>query len=1140
MRAHCNPVPVWCSLLRLSAVFLVLLCIAPSGRAGPADQATLMRFPTLHGNIIVFEAHGNLWQVDRAGGTAQRLTSEPGYDLMPRFSPDGKWIAFTGEYRGNQDVYVIPAGGGDARRLTFHSDVVKEAPTRWGPDNMVVTWTPDSKSVVILSRRDAWNAWFGRLFTVPLDGGAPQPLPLDRGGLMTYSPDGNSIAYNRIFRNFRTWKRYNGGLAQDVYTYDFHTRKLTRITDWTGTDTAPMWYGHMIYFLSDRDNNRRENIWAYDLETHKFHQVTHFKDYDIDFPSLGQGVPGQDGIVFQDGGSLYVLDLPSEKLHRLTVRVPDDGTRTGPRFVDAKKYLRAVDVADQTDYELAPNGKRALFSARGDIFSVPAKHGDTRDLTETSNADEDHPAWSPDGTQVAYTTDIDGGQQIAVRPAEGGPEKILTHFKTGYFYQPVWSPGGKKLAFSDNAHRLWYLNVSNGTPRQVAQDKYQEIHDYTWSPDGRWLAYSITGDNQVSAIWLYSLASGKAVKVSTSRNNDFEPAFDPDGKYLYFVSMRHENPTFSQSEFNIATLKSMGVYAATLQAGEASPIAPRSDEGKVESGAKESKGKDGKSAGKEEAKSKGNEWKPGASKPIKIDLKGLMERAVPLPLTPSSIYGLDARKGKVFYFTKPPQTIEGPLPGDTAKLHVYDLKSRKDKVVVGDLDSYSLSADGKKVLYKNGKKFYIVDAVPAKGGEKSDKKPLDLSHMRTRIEPRQEWREMFESAWRLERDFFVNRKMNGVDWDTVRANYGKLIPLVGSREDLNYVIGEMQGELGNSHTYVGGGDRDDPTMTVATGLLGVDFGLDARSGRYYFAKIYSGDNTRDDYRSPLTQPGLDVKQGDYLLAVDGHQLKAPVNPYSLFVGKADGTVKLTIADTPDGKPRDVVVKPVKNELSLREKYWIDHNRETVDKLSHGKIAYIYLSDMEALGMQQFIRQFYNQMDKHALIIDDRWNGGGFIDQIVLERLRRVLVGMDVNRERAIGTIPQQLIHGPKVCLINHYSASDGDLFPFFFRKYGLGPLIGTRTWGGVRGIRGYWRLLDGGYITVPEDSLYGLDSQWVMENHGVDPDIKVDDSPADWKAGKDVQLDAAVKYLLGKLKNNSEKLPPPPPLLPAYPPPGHD
>jgi tricorn protease len=1115
---------------------LLFAGLAALGSASPAHASSqvLMRYPALHGNAVVFVAHDNLWTVARTGGTASRLTADPGRDLLPRFSPDGQWIAFTGEYQGNRDVYVIPASGGAVQRLTYASDVVADAPLRWGPNNMVVTWTPDSKSVVFLSRREAWNSWFGKLFSVPVTGGLPVALPLDRGGFLSYGPGGQKIAYNRIFRNFRTWKRYDGGLTQDIDIYDFTTKQLEHVTDWPGTETFPMWFGKTIYFLADHDEKRRENIWAYDTESRQFREVTHFTDYDVDFPSLGEG--GEAGIVFQQGGSLYVLDLPSEQLHKLEVSVPDDGTRTGARWADASKSIRDQDMAGQTDFDLAPNGKRAVFSARGELFTLPAEHGNTRNLTATSNADEDHPAWSPDGKTLAYTTDASGEWQIAVRPAEGGAEKVLTHFEQGYLYGPAWDPGGGRLAYSDNEHRLWISTVAGGEPVTVAHDPYAEIHDYAWSPDGRWLAYSLSSPNQQRGIFLYEVETRKATRVSAPLANDFDPVFDPRGRYLYFVSTRQENPTFSETEFNIATLKMTGVYVATLAKDAPSPFAPRSDEGAVAAD----------KPGKEDEKGKGEhesseEWKPGASQPIKLELDGLMARAVPLPIPPADIAGLSARGDSVFYETTPSQTIEGPLPGEKPTLHVYDLKERKDAVVVEDVGGFVVSADGKKVLYKHEKSYEIADAKKQGGEAKGDEGPktLDLSHMRVLVQPSDEWAEMFAAAWRLERDFFFNKKMNDVDWSAERASYARLLPLAGSREDLNYLVGEMLGELSNSHTYVGGGDLTPGEQRVGTAFLGADLERDAASGRYRLATIYRGDNTRKDYRSPLTAPGLDVRAGDYLLAIDGKELEAPMNPFSLLVGKQGQTVRLTLSDSPGGKRRDVVVEPVDNELSLREQAWIDHNRELVDKASSGRVGYIYLSDMEALGMDQFIRQFYPQLDKEALVVDDRWNGGGFVDQIVLERLRRILVGMDANRQRMPFTIPGQVLRGPKVCLINHYSASDGDIFPFYFRKYGLGPLMGTRTWGGVRGIRGPWGLLDGGYVTIPEDALYDLDSQWALENHGVDPDMLVDDSPADWAAGHDPQLEAAVKYLLGELQKNPEKLPQPPPLTPPYPPTGH-
>jgi len=1107
------------------------LGVLVSGLLGSALAQTpvpvFMRYPTIHGESVVFEACGNLWLVNRKGGTAQRLTTDPGFDIMPRFSPDGKYIAFTGQYQQNSDVYLIPATGGVAKRITYHSDVVDEAPLRWGPDNMVVTWTPDSKSIIFLSRRNTFNSWFGRHFAVPITGGLPTELPLDRGGMLSYSPDGQKIVYNRIFRNFRTWKRYDGGLSQELDLYDFSSKQLTEIAPFQGTSTDPMWYGNTIYFLSDRDVSRRANLWAYDLTTKAVRQVTKFTDYDVDWPSIGDN-----GIVFQQGGSLYVIDLPSEELHKLDVTVPDDGARSAARFVDASKQIRG--------YDIAPNGKRALFEARGDIFTVPEKDGETRDVTQTSDANERYPSWSPDGKLIAYVTDREHEAQIAIRPSEGGKETLLTKFDKGYFYSPVWAPGSDKLAFSDNEHQLWYISLSGGAPVKVAHDDRDEIKDYSWSPDGNWLAYSVTGPNRLHQIWLYQLKDAKATLVSSGNDDDRGPIFDRSGKYLFFISKRHANPILSQTEFNIATLKMRGIYVVTLTKDEPSLFAPRSDEGNNENESRPSL----------TATPTPTASSSGAIPPIKIDLDGFMERAVSVPLAAADYTALASFRDTLFY-----ATLEGPGIGvgqepDELKstLHAYDLKQRKDRTIVTDLSvaggTYALSNDGSKLIYHKAEGYFIADSKydaskPAPAGE-GGPQLLDLKQMRVQIEPRQEWEEMYDQAWRLERDFFYNVKMNGVDWSAIGASYRKLLPLCGCREDLNYLIGEILGELGNSHTYVGGGDvgREESSAKVKVGLLGVDFALDSASGLYRFAKIYPGDNTRDEYRSPLTEPGIDVHEGAYLLAVDGQELKAPTDPYTLFLNKTTGTVRLTVADSPQGTHRDVVVKPIANELKVRLKAWIDHNRDLVDKASGGKIGYIYMSDMEGLGMEQFIQQFYPQIRKEGLIMDDRYNGGGEIDQIVLERLRRVLVGMSTNRQRDAETWPEQVQHGYKVTLINQYSASDGDIFPYYFRKYGLGPLIGKRTWGGVRGIRGLWPLLDGGYITIPEDSLYGLNSQWVIENYGVAPDTEVEDLPGDLLAGHDAQLQAGIDYVLRQIEANPKTIPAPPPLLPAYPPAG--
>ena len=1108
-------------------------------------QAALPRFPQPYGDRIVFVADGNVWSVPRDGGTAERLTSASGQDMFPRVSPDGRWIAYTEATRAGTDIWVIPAGGGEARRLTYEPTTEFGTGGRHGPDSMVVTWTPDSRAVVYLTKKNQWNDWIQEMYAVPVEGGQSHPLPIDsQVGLATYGPDGHSIAYNRIFRNFRTWKRYNGGLAQQVYTFDFDTKKLTQVTDWSGTNTSPMWYGRKIYYLSDQDANRRANIWVKDLDSGQTREVTHFTDFDIDFPALGS-----DAIAFQQGGKLWRLDLRDESLHEVQVGFPDDEIRLRPHVEEVKDEVRDTDPAGQVDYALAPNGKRTLFSARGDLFSVPTEHGGTRDLTGTPGIDEDHPAWSPDGRTIAYTTDVGGGQQVAVRPAEGGAERVLTHFTTGYFYGPMFSPDGKTLAFSDGEHRLWLLSVGGGEPRQVAQDKVREIHDQAFSPDGRWLAFSMAANNRSrnQDLYLYEIGAGRLTKVSDGGAQDNSPVFSADGKYIYFISNRHENTVPSDVEFDFALIKSNGVYAIPLAASTASPDAPRSDE--ADSGPdKDVKPKEpdvsagdhkADEADKDHRKGKAGEPKPqplGAHAPIRVDLDGMMSRAVALPIDPANVAQIDARGDRIYYLTQPIADLSGPLKGEKSALHFYDVKTRKDSTVTDDVDSYSLSADGERVLVKHDADYTVLDTKSDAMKDEETKKKLDLGHMRLLADPRAEWAEMFENGWRLERDMFFSPVMNGQDWRAVHDKYVRLLPELGSREDLNYLLGQVLGEISNSHTYVGGGDDGDNTPKHANALLGADYALDPASGRYRITRIYPGDDTRDEYRSPLAQPGLDVRVGDYVLAVDGIEVRAPQTVDSaLQLADADTPIDLSVASSPEGARRHLLVRPVSSELSLHEAAQIARNRETVDRLSGGKVGYVYMSDMSRLGLQQFVRQFYAQLNKQALIMDDRWNGGGFIAPFALERLRRELVTLDVNREGSVSTEPQEVLSGPKVALLNHWSASDGDIFPDLFKRYHLGPLVGTRSWGGVRGIRGNWKMMDGGYVTIPEEADFGLDSTWLVENHGVDPDYTVEDEPADLLAGRDAQLETAVGLMLKALQGRPGGLPPPPPLIPAYP-----
>jgi tricorn protease len=1119
----------------------LLLAAAPLALAAATAHAALPRFPQPTGDRIVFVADGNVWSVGKDGGEAVRLTSAQGQDMFPRASPDGRWIAYTEASHAGTDIWLIPAAGGPARRLTFHPATEAGTAGRHGPDNMVVTWTPDSKSVVFMTKRDQWNGSVWNLYKVSIDGGAAVPMPIDSAvGLATFAPDGHTIAYNRIFRNFRTWKRYNGGLAQQVFTYDFDTHAMSQITNWSGTNTSPMWYGRKIYYLSDQDEHRRANIWAYDLDTKQAREVTHFTDFDIDFPALGG-----DAIAFQQGGKLWRLDLAGETVHEVPISVPDDNTRTRVRVTAVKDQIRDSDPAGQTNYALAPNGKRTLFSARGDLFSVPTENGATRNLTNTESADEDHPAWSPDGRTIAYTTDVTGSQQVAIRPAEGGAETVLTHFDKGYFYGPLWSPDGHTLSFSDGEHKLWLLDSKGGAPKQVAQDPQNEIHDQAFSPDGRWLAYSMAAYDRKRDLYLYEIAGGKTTRLGRGDEVDQGPVWSPDGKYLYFTSNRHENTVPVDQEFDFAVLKSGGIYAIPLARDTPSPMAPRSDEGDSgpEDGAKAAKPAEGEK-GKPPKKDHTGKDEPapqatGMIAPMHIDLDGMMARAVELPIGPVNLAAFDARGDRVYYLTQPIGLISGSLKGEKSALHFYDLKARKDQVITQDVDSYSLSRDGDRVLIKHDDDYTVLDTKAGAAKDDDTKKQLNLDHMRVVVDPPKEWAEMYDNAWRIERDLFFSTEMNTVNWQGVHDNYARLLPQLGSREDLNYVIGQMIGELSNSHTYVGDGDDGDTGPKPAAALLGVDWAIDTASGRYRLARIYPGDNTRDGYRSPLAQPGLAVKAGDYVLAINGVELRAPTDPDSLLqLADSDTTVDLTVADTPTGARRHVVVKPVGKEISLREAAWIAHNREVVDKLSGGKIGYVYMSDMGQLGLQQFMRQFYGQLDRQALIMDDRWNGGGFIAPYALERLRRELVALDVNRERAVGTEPNEFVMGPKVALLNHWSSSDGDIFPYFFQRYHLGQLVGTRSWGGVRGIRGEWRLMDGGYITIPESALFAPDSQWAVENHGVDPDVEVENLPADLLNGHDAQLETAVDLLMKQLAGKPAGLPAPPPLNPPYQPSG--
>jgi tricorn protease len=1154
------------------AIFLVAtfaLSQEPEGR--------LMRFPDIHGDKIVFVFGGDIWLASSGGGAAHRITTHPGRELFPKFSPDGKWIAFTGQYDGNFNVYVMSSEGSQPRQLTFYQGSAQQLNDRMGIHNEVLTWTPDSKRIVFLSRRDASNGWVKRQFTVSIDGGLPEPLPMDQGGLASFNADGTKIAYNRIFRNFRTWKRYTGGLAQDIYIYDLKNNVFEQKIPHTDyTDTFPMWHGNTIYFTSDRGTEHRLNLYTFDLGTKQIEQITHFTDFDVMWPSLGG-----DSIIFENAGYLYVFDLSKREPTKLTITLPGERDLTMKHWESVSKNV--------TDFDIAPDGKRAVFAARGDIFTVPAKDGATRNLTRTPGIREKQVAWSPDGRWIAFVSDRTGEDEIYITPQDGmgnvdlgkeneikdkekdkdkegaakqaaeekergkDKEQQITSGYKGFKFAPAWSPDSKKLAWADKDLRLWYVEINDKKQVEVDRGKYGEITNYSWSPDSKWLAYDKQQQSGLSIVYLYSTADKKSTAITNELVNSNSGVFDPEGNYLYFLSDRDYNEVLGNIDFEFANPKTTRPYLITLHGDAPSPFPALSDETAIKreetalaaSDSDKDKGKDKDKDKKDEKKKSAEQKKDDAkvhdekdskdvAKNFHIDLEGIQNRIVALPVPAAIIGGLGAAKGFLFYSTQPVQGLSGPLAGEESALHSYDLKERKEKTVIEGIDRWIISFDGSKVLYQAQGAYGIIDPK-SDGTKKPGEGGLNLAGLRAEIDPPAEWKEMFNEVWRQERDYFFEASMNGVNWEAIRDKYAPLVPYAANRYDLTYIMGEVIGELSNSHTYVGGGDQPD-LHPVNVGLLGVDYELDSASGLYRFKKIYVGENWNPQNRSPLTEPGVNVKEGDYLLAVNGRPLRAPQTPDEFLVNTANETTAITVNSKPDAEgARTLPVKPIADEGQLREFNMVETNRKKVDAATHGRVGYVYIPDMGDAGLNAFVKQFFPQIRKEGMIIDIRYNGGGFVDQLIFERLRRVLVGMGSARNWENSTTPPIVFHGYMACVTNQYAASDGDIFSQFFKVYKLGPLIGERTWGGVRGIRGDIPLIDGGYITRPEFAEYGLDSKWTVENHGVAPDIEVDNRPDDVFRGKDAQLERAIQEVMKQIEANPKTLPQRPPDLPAYP-----
>jgi tricorn protease len=1071
-------------------------------RAQTAPEARLLRFPDIHGDTIVFSHGGDLWSVRASGGLARRLTTGEGLEIFPRFSPDGKWIAFTGHYDGSSDVFVIPASGGEPRRLTWYPS--RDLPDRMGFDNMVLGWTPDGR-VLFRGLRGPIGGFIGEPYVVSPGGGPVERFPLPEAGFISFAPDGRRVAYTRIFRDFRPWKRYQGGMAQDVWIYDLASRVLERVTDWRGTDTQPMWIGDAIYFLSDRQD-WRVNLWRYHVPSKTTTRITDFKEYDVKWAHAGTGK-----IVFENGGDLYLLDPKDGVSRKVRVFLPDDQRYARPRWVKVAERI--------TDAALGPDGRRAVFTARGDVFTVPAEHGNLRNITRTQGAREKNAAWSPDGKWVAFFSDATGEEELYVAAQDGKSAPVkLTSGPPTWRFPPVWSPDSQKLAYADRGLRLWYVSLDDKKPVLVTTAKYREIPQYAWSPDARWLAFVTETEAYFASIFLHSLESRTTSQVTSDAFNSFEPVFDPEGKYLFLLSDRTVAPTLGRLEASYTVNQMTRPHAITLRADTPSPFAPKSDEVSPTAAKEEEK--------KKESKDKPQEPQP-KTEPVRIDLQGIQDRIVPYPVEPGNYRGLRVAKGKVYWLSLPTASLTDRDAPPKGSLKVFDLEKRKESELLPKLERFEVSRDGGKVLYKSDKTWGIVEP---KEGLKIGDGALKLEGLMMELDPRAEWAQIFAETWRLYRDFFYLPNVGQVDWPAVRKRYETLLPHVTHRFDLTYLLGEMAGELGSGHTYVGGGDAPKPER-VPVGTLGADLELDAQAGRWRIARILPGQGWVGSRRSPLAEPGVAVAEGEYLLAVEGQELRPSDEPYRLLAQTPGRTVTLKVNAKPvlEGA-REVTVRPLPNEWDLRYFDWVEANRRKVEGATGGRVGYVHIPDMGARGLREFIRQYYPQVRKQGLVVDVRANGGGFVSQMILERLRRQVMGMSNMRESRPFPYPRAAFRGPMVALMNQYSASDGDIFPYFFRAYGLGPLIGMRTWGGTVGIRGLASgMVDGGYTFVPEFGVYSLKRQWIAENEGVAPDIEVDNTPADVLAGRDAQLERAIAEVLKRVEALQPSLPPPPP-----------
>ena len=1044
--------------------------------ADDGEETLLLRYPDLHDDRVVFSYAGDLWAADIDGSSpARRLTSHPGLELYPKFSPDGDWIAFTGQYRGDEQVYIIPATGGEPRQLTFYP-TAGPLPARWGTDHQVFGWTPDGEAVLFRSIRDHFDD--RRLYRVSIDGGLPTVLPMPRAGSGDFSPDGTRILYSPLFRDFRTWKRYQGGWAQNLFIYDLAEDSVRQVTDHVRTERDPVWLEAGLFYVSDRDGTLE--LFRYDEASGTQEQLTRNDEWDIKWASGD----GENRIVYEIAGRIALYDVNSGTERRLQIRVPDDGVR---------RIARRIEVADQVeDFGLAPDGQRMLVTARGDVFTVPVEHGVTRNLTQRGDAHDREAAWSPDGRHVAFISDRSGEEQLYVVAADGGSARALTSGLEARLYRPVWSPDSERIAFYDHQGRIHVVDLE-GERSVVADSPYEVADDYAWSPDSRWLAWSRRDDNGLASLFLWSREDDEVTRLGDGFFSAFSPVFGRDGQHLFFISSREFAPQIGSFEWNYAVDRENGVFAFALTEDAPNPFGPRNDEAAVE-----------ESSASDEETENGDE-----EVVVRVDFDGLNDRVIRVPIDPDNISGIMLTDTHLLYVTGGP-FYYGRGSDISTTLNALELESRETETVVEGISGLAQSADGQFVVVREGGAYKRYQ--PGNG----DAKTIDTANLIVHRAPEVEWAVVFDEVWRRFRDYFYVANMHGYDWPALRAQYRPLLEHVSTREDLNYLIGEMIAELNVGHAYVAGGDLQAPDRSSAD-LLGARFEADPDSGRYRIAKIMPGHNEESKYRSPLTEVGVDVAEGDFVLAVDGRELTTAVNPYALLTDRGSQPVELTVNDRPseDGARR-VLVDPIGSESSLVYLEWIERNRAYVDEATDGRVGYLHIPDMGSDGIYEFIKWYYPQLRKQGLIVDVRGNGGGNVSSMILQRLMKDPLAFGYRAHSDwVGTYPQQAFNGPMVSLISETSASDGDIFPYFFREAGLGPLIGKRSWGGVVGITGHGPLIDGGSVFVPEFGLGQPGKGWIIEGEGVAPDIEVENDPT---SDADAQLDRGIAEVLERIE----------------------